>query len=123
VRYPRHIPEKEKMEVFIDNLNDDMTYRLELQCPPTFEKLIENGIKIEEALVKRGILKIYNENNPNNSSNNDKPKFWQKYKSNGNDNSTEAHNVKLVFNLSGVTPKANQTPNPNMNQNTNQNNN
>lgn len=29
-----------------------MSYRLELQCPPTFEKLIENGIKIEDAFER-----------------------------------------------------------------------
>lgn len=29
-RYPRSIPEEEKIELFIDNLNDDMGYRLEL---------------------------------------------------------------------------------------------
>jgi hypothetical protein len=81
-RYPRHIPEKEKMEIFIDNLNGEMSYRLQLQCLPTFKNLIENGMKIEDALVKRGVLKIHNDNNPSNSSNHEKPKFWQKYKTN-----------------------------------------
>lgn len=82
-RYPRSIPEEEKMELFIDNLTDDMSYRLELQCPSTFEKVIENGIKIKEALVKIGVIKHYNEgsnkgNSSNHYGNNDKPKFWKK---------------------------------------------
>lgn len=81
-RHSRLVPKKEKIEIFIDNLNFEMSYKLELQCPPTFKKLIENGIKIEEALVKRGVIKIYNEKNSTSSSNNynnsDKPKFWQK---------------------------------------------
>ena len=51
-RYAHPIPKKEKMEIFIDNLNGEMSYRLQLQCPPTFENLIENGMKIEDALVK-----------------------------------------------------------------------
>lgn len=107
------VTEKEKMDIFINSFDQEMSYRLELQCPPTFEKLIKNGIKIEEALVKQGILKIYNENNSSNSSNNHKPKFWKKYKNNGNDTSAEMHNAKPIFNLSEITPKTNQTLNQN----------
>lgn len=51
-RYPRLVPNNENMDIFIDNLNDEMSYVLKLQCPPSFEKMVENGIKIEEALVK-----------------------------------------------------------------------
>jgi hypothetical protein len=40
------------MEIFIDNFNGEMSYQLQLQCPLTFEKLIENIMKIENALVK-----------------------------------------------------------------------
>lgn len=127
-RYAHPIPEKEKMKIFIDNLNDEMSYRLELQCAPTFEKMIENGLKIKEALVKRGVLKIYNEgNNSANSSkhynSNDKPKFWQRSKNFGNnDVAAETQNAKPVFNLTFVTSKNNTNTNQNTNQNSNQNN-
>ena len=50
-KYPRTIPEQEKMDIFVHNLTPEMSYRLQLQCPPNFNKLIENGIKIEEAMV------------------------------------------------------------------------
>ena len=49
------------MEIFIDNLNGEMSYRLKLQCIPSFTKLIENGIQVEEACVKKGTLKFYKE--------------------------------------------------------------
>ena len=96
-----------------------MSYRLELQCPPTFEKVIENGLKIKEALVKRGVIKHYSEtsNNTNHYGNNDKPKFWQKNR-NTRSNEPRTDNVKLVFNLTASTTKENQNENQNNSQGT-----
>lgn len=71
-RYPRDVPDQEKMDIFIDNLISEMSYRLKIQCPPSFAKMIENGLKIKDVMVKKGELKIYN-NSYNN--NNDKHKF------------------------------------------------
>ena len=51
-RYSRPIPEKEKMDIFINILDLELSYRLNLHCPHNFEKLIENAITIEGALVK-----------------------------------------------------------------------
>lgn len=84
-RYPKLMLDHENMDIFIDNLTSEMTYRIKLQCPPIFVKMIENGLKIEDAMVKKGELKLYKEgnnssnsfnNNNNNNHNNDKPKFW-----------------------------------------------
>lgn len=58
-RYPQDVPEKEKMEIFIDNLNSEISYILKLQCIPSFTKLIENGIQVEEACIKKGTLKFF----------------------------------------------------------------
>jgi hypothetical protein len=91
-----------------------MSYGLQLQSPPNFENLIKNGIKIEENLVKRGVLKIHNDNNPSNSSNNDKPNFWHKYKNNNHDSPNEMHNVKPIFKLFRSTSKNNGTTNKNI---------
>lgn len=78
-RYLRDVPNQEKMGIFIDNLTSEMSYRLKLQCPPSFAKMIENGLKIEESMVKKGELKLYhnfyNKNNNNGNNNNEKPKF------------------------------------------------
>lgn len=60
-RYPRDVPKKEKMGIFIDNLNDEMSYQLKLQYLPTFTKLIENGIQVEEASIKKGTLRLSKE--------------------------------------------------------------
>lgn len=49
---------RKKIDIFIDNLNRNMSYQLQMQCLPSFDKLTDNGIKIEDALVKRGMLKL-----------------------------------------------------------------
>lgn len=104
-RYPRDVPEKEKMEIFIDNLNSEMSYRLKLQCLPTFTKLIKNGIQVEEASIKKGTLKFLKEgvsssnnntyNNQNNNNNSDKSKFWTRNKNIVNDGVVD--NVKQNY--------------------------
>lgn len=77
-RYPWHVPEKEKMVTFINSLNSEMSYRLNLHCPPSFEKLIEDSITIESALVKRGTIKLDRDNpsSSNHYNNQDKSEFW-----------------------------------------------
>lgn len=117
-KYPHSIPEKEKMGIFINNLVSEMTYQLKLQCPPTFCRLIENRVQIEEAMVEKGDLKLNKDNkgssinnNPNNSSNNLKPKFWMSNKNVVNDEVVDANNVKTkqpAFNLSTNTLSNNQ---------------
>lgn len=84
-RYPWTVLEKDKLEIFIDNLNDEMSCQLKLQYLPSFQKLIDNGIQIEEALIKKGVLKFSKEgasslnnnygNNYYNNNNSDKSKF------------------------------------------------
>lgn len=85
--------------------------------------MIKNGIKIEEALVRRGVLRIHNEGSNNASSfnhhnNNEKSKFWTR-KKNANDGAAETHNAKSVFNLSKTTTKTDQNTNQGTNQNVN----
>lgn len=105
------------MDIFIDNLNEEMSYALKMQCPPIFNKMVENGIKIEEALVKKGVLKLQREGN--NSSNNthhnsDKIKFWNRNRNIVNDGIIDANTVKPkqpIFNLSSHTSTTNHDNN------------
>jgi hypothetical protein len=56
--------------------------------------LIENAITIEGALVKRGLIKL-DEDNPSSSNhnNNDKTRFWNKNKNVFNDGIVDANNL------------------------------
>ncbi|GLJ13935.1 hypothetical protein SUGI_0222690 [Cryptomeria japonica] len=112
-RYPRDVSEKEKIEIFIDNLNSEMSYILKLQCILSFAKLIENGTQVEEACVKKGTLKFFKEgtnstnshyNNQNNNNNLDKSRFWTRNKNTTHEGGNEANDVKSkqpVLALSG----------------------
>lgn len=88
---------------------------LKLQCPPSFEKIVENGIKIEEALVKKGVLTLQKEgNNPSNNNNTDKLKFWKRNINIVNDGIVDGNNVKPkqpIFKLSSNTLTTNQDNN------------
>lgn len=110
-RYPRDVQNQEKMDIFIDSLTSEMSYRLKLKCPPSFAKLIENSLKIEDAMVKKGELKLYNNNNNGNNSNNNKPKFWMENKNVANEGVSHNNDVKPqqpIFNLSSREPVNNQ---------------
>lgn len=66
-RYPHPVPEKEKMVTFINSLNSEMSYHLNLHCPSSFEKMIKDALTIESALVKKGIIK-HDKENPSSSN-------------------------------------------------------
>lgn len=115
------------MEIFIDNLNAEMSYHLKLQCLPSFKKLIENDIQIEEASIKKGTFKFSkagasssnNTYNNNYYNNYDKSKFWTMNKNVVNDGVLD--NVKAkqpMLNLSDVTPPTNTQSNINQRTNT-----
>lgn len=91
-----------------------MSYRLRMQCPPSFAKMIENSLKIENAMVKKGELKLYNNSYNNNNNNNDKPKFWSKNRNasnEGNDDNNTTKQQQPIFNLSNQIPSNNNLEN------------
>lgn len=117
-RYPRHVPKKEKITTFINSLDQEMSYRLNLHCPPSFQKMIEN------ALVQRGIIKLDRDNPSSSNHHNDKSRFWTHNKNMVNDGVVDAHHVlaKPVVlsiphnnnynNVNSVTNQGNNSPPP-----------
>lgn len=65
------------MEIFISNLNKEMEFHLDMKGTKSFNDLITEGLKCERALIKKGLIKIYNE--PKDVAhprfNSDKPNF------------------------------------------------
>lgn len=49
------------MEIFISNLNDEIEFHLDMKGTESFEEMITQGLKCERALIKKGLIKIYNE--------------------------------------------------------------
>lgn len=119
LRYPCTVPEYEKMDIFIDNLNDQMSYYLKMQGNQSFGKIIDNGIRMEDAMIKKGELKIFKEgvhppNNTKNNNHNHKPKFWNRNHDVVNDGIVDNNNMKPkqpVFNLSNHSIIAQQNNN------------
>jgi len=67
------MPEKQMLEMFVHNLQTDLSYQIQIQCPTFFSKVIEMGLIIEEALIAKGQIKLYKDTPSTNT--NDKPKF------------------------------------------------
>lgn len=91
--------------------------------------MIENAITIENALVRRGIIKL-DKDNPNSSNHhNEKSKFWTHNKNVVNDGVVDAHHVSpkpVVLsvphnnnynNVNSITNQGNTPPPPRNNQN------
>lgn len=102
------------MEIFISNLNDEMEFHLEMKDTKSFEEMITQGLKCERALIKKGLIKIYNEHKdgPHPHYNRDKPKFWNKNKNVVNDGIVDARTMKIA---QSVARFAGQKPPPNNN--------
>jgi hypothetical protein len=98
------------MDIFINSLDQELTYRLNLHCPPNFENLIENAITIEGALIKRGVIKLDKDHPSSSNNNNNKTRFWNQNRNVVNDFIVDSNNLHIrpsVFNLSGA-PRTNQ---------------
>lgn len=73
------ILEKQQVEIIVNNMNTELGFHLRMQYATTFEELMEKGLTIERALIAKGLVKIYKDNNQPSSSN-DKTRLWAKNK-------------------------------------------
>jgi len=62
-KLPWPIPKKQLVTMFVTNLNQEMGFHLQIQCMSTFEEFINKGTSIERALIAKGAIKIYNNDN------------------------------------------------------------
>lgn len=85
-----HLPEQELVEIFISNLNDEMEFHLDMKGTESFKET--QGLKYERGLIKKGLIKIYNEpkDGPRPHYSSDKPTFWNKNKNVVNDRIVDA---------------------------------
>ena len=71
------IPEEQQVNLCIENLVPDLMYELKIKIPSTISKLMKKGASIEDALIRKGILKTKKDNTNTNLSN-DKEMFSPK---------------------------------------------
>lgn len=73
-----HIPKVEQVDIFIKNLIPQVKYPVQMKCLNTFKEITKKGLKCENGLVEKGILKHQKDKGPTNNSSNEKPKFQSK---------------------------------------------
>lgn len=75
-----------------------MEFYLEVKCLDTFKDVIAQGLKIEKALIKKVLVKIYKDNkdDPQPAYNTDKPKFWSRNMNVTNDGIVDARKVDIA---------------------------
>jgi len=95
IRLPWRTPEKQLVHIFIQNLNQEMAFHLQVHCASTFDEIIEKCVTIKKELIEKGLVKIYNLND-NNKPSNDKPKFWAKNKNIIGDGATNSKFIQIV---------------------------
>lgn len=103
------------MEILISNLNEEMEFHLDVKDMDSFNDMITKGLKWERALIKKGLIKIYNEpkDGPHPCFNSDKPSFWKKNKNIINDGVVDARTIKSA---QPVVQFAGQNPPPQNNK-------
>ncbi len=107
------IPEEQQVNLCIENLVLDLMYELKIKSPSTISKLMKKGASIEDALIRKGVLKI-NKENTNTNSSNDKEKNFSKKKNVTNDGILDAYTISIAqpqLTLKGVNSTNSQTSN------------
>ena len=88
-------------------------YELKIKSPSTISKLMKKWASIEDALFRKGILKM-NKDNTNTTLSNDKENFFSKNKNVTNDGIVDARTIsttKPQLTLKGANPMNPQVPN------------
>lgn len=63
------------MDIFIKKLILEMIFSLQLQCPTTFDKMVDSAMKIEDVLVRKCDITIYKDTKFSNYNNKEKSKY------------------------------------------------
>ena len=70
-------------------------YELKIKSPSTITKLMKKGASIKDALIRKGVIEI-NQDNTNMNSSTDKEKFFSKKKNVTNDGIVDARTISTT---------------------------
>lgn len=108
-RYSQPIPDFEKMDIFVNNLIPELKCNIQMQVYPSFNKMVDSALKMEDMLVRKGDISLYKETHQGSSSK-EKNKYWKYGKDNNRNifNNEVVDNIKtkskpIVFNLTSRT--------------------
>lgn len=57
--------EKQLVTIFVENLNKEIGFHLQLQCENSFDEIIDKGLTIVKVLITKGLVKIYEDHQDN----------------------------------------------------------
>jgi hypothetical protein len=101
-RYPRQIPENEKIDIFVDTLVLELYYDLRKQLFTSFNDMVESAYHIEDVAIKKGDI-VINKDKNGNGHGKDKNKPWNKNKYIVNDGVVDVPKSKeSTFHLSNA---------------------
>lgn len=108
-RYSLPILDYEKMDIFVNNMIPELKYSIQMQVHPSFNKIVDNYIRMEDVLIKKGDISTWKETQPESSSK-EKNKNWKYGKDNNkniaNDGVVDIVKAKTkstIFNLASGT--------------------
>jgi len=64
-KFPFKIPKNQLVSIFVQNLNQELGFHLQILSAITFDKITYKGINIEKALISKGVAKIFKETKDN----------------------------------------------------------
>lgn len=97
-QYPRHLPEQEKIDIFVNTLIPELYYDLRKQLFTTFNDMVESAYRIEDVAIRKGDI-VLNRDTRNHGKDRSKP--WNKNKYVVNDGVVDTPKPKeSAFNLS-----------------------
>lgn len=96
--FPYTIPEKQMATIFVTNLTAEMDFHLQVHCAQTFDEIIEKGMIIEKALLRKGLLqtKVAEKEKTSKTIAVENPKILAKNKNLVGDGVTENKHVRTV---------------------------
>jgi len=107
------IPEKQQLDIFVQNLHPELSFQLQLQSASTFDELVSKGVIIERALIAKGTIKIFRDNKDSPQNSNDKSRFWNKNKNVVNDGIVDTKNIQTMrapINIQAASPPRQSFP-------------
>ena len=82
--------------MFVDNAHQSLTHHMTMNFLQTYKDIKENGMLLEQGLIKDGIIKIYKETSQDQTHSNDKSWYWNKNKNTVTDGTTDTRHINIL---------------------------
>ena len=101
------------VKIFFDNAHPSLAHHMIMNFLQNYKDIKVKGMILEKGLIKYGVIKIYKENNQDQTQSHEKPQYWNKNKNTVIDGATDTRHISMV----GATqqPSYQESANPQQN--------